>query len=198
MSLKCSNRIITDNKTPEDMARERRDRSAKRFHENYVITQGGCWEWTGARNRDGYGATGILGATSAHRASWILHFGPIPAGMNVLHKCDNPPCVNPDHLFLGTHSDNMKDCWQKGRRKRAKDNYSIVALNIAWADEYRIIEEHMSGRSTIRGLAATYKVSKSTIEKILLGKTPRYDADRLRSWRYIWNPDWMRFPGEGI
>lgn len=71
------------------------------------------------RNRRGYGSftlDGSLGeSVAAHRFSWELHFGEVPDGMYVLHKCDNPPCVRPDHLFLGTQSDNMYDMWDKGR-----------------------------------------------------------------------------------
>lgn len=77
-----------------------------------------CWLWTGNRLKAGYGKFMISsknGMTTAHRVSWMLHRGPIPDGMFVLHSCDNPPCVNPDHLFLGTHTDNMKDCMSKGR-----------------------------------------------------------------------------------
>ena len=78
----------------------------------------GCWLWVGTRLTAGYGQVGGGGSKRlelAHRASWRLHFGEIPAGLHVLHSCDTPPCVNPDHLFLGTRSDNMRDCASKGR-----------------------------------------------------------------------------------
>jgi hypothetical protein len=58
----------------------------------------------------------------AHRAAWERANGPIPHGLKVLHRCDNPPCVNPEHLFLGTQVDNIKDCFQKGRISRASRN----------------------------------------------------------------------------
>jgi hypothetical protein len=79
----------------------------------------GCWLWTGSLS----GAYGRFSFTReneqrAHRASWVLFRGPIPDSMHVCHKCDNPPCVNPDHLFLGTHTDNMADMARKGHVNR--------------------------------------------------------------------------------
>lgn len=76
-----------------------------------------CWEWLAYRDRKGYGRFMVPGSKTslAHRFSWELHRGPIPTGMCVLHRCDNPPCVNPAHLFLGTLQDNVRDMIQKGR-----------------------------------------------------------------------------------
>lgn len=85
--------------------------------------ESGCIEWTGSKNEDGYGSVGYRGAVwLAHRLVWTLRMGDIPAGMCVLHRCDNPCCININHLWLGTHSDNMADMANKGRRKgvRAK------------------------------------------------------------------------------
>jgi len=75
-----------------------------------------CWEWTSRRDRQGYGRLGIQGASlRAHRIAWIATHGPIPTGLCVLHHCDNPPCINPAHLFLGTPKDNVHDRIAKGR-----------------------------------------------------------------------------------
>ncbi|MEU2236139.1 HNH endonuclease signature motif containing protein [Streptomyces vietnamensis] len=73
--------------------------------------------WTGGRGDHGYGSLkdDDRRAISTHRFSWQLHHGAIPADMEVCHTCDNPPCVRPDHLFLGTHTDNMQDMLKKGR-----------------------------------------------------------------------------------
>jgi hypothetical protein len=80
----------------------------------------GCWEWTGKR-ANGYGRFVTPPGRrmwGAHRFSWIVANGPIPDGLWVLHHCDNKPCVRPDHLFLGTHTDNMRDAWRKGLLSR--------------------------------------------------------------------------------
>jgi len=75
-----------------------------------------CWEWLAAKNSRGYGKFSYDGQMRiAPRVSWILLNGPIPAGMSICHKCDNPGCVNPNHLFLGTQYENVQDCIDKGR-----------------------------------------------------------------------------------
>lgn len=76
-----------------------------------------CWLWSGAPTSTGYGKLAFPGGgwQSAHRFSWELHNGPVPDGLQVLHHCDVPLCVNPSHLFLGTHLDNMADMRAKGR-----------------------------------------------------------------------------------
>jgi len=83
-----------------------------------VGAQDECWLWVGRVTRKGYGISPMgIKERAAHRVSWILHKGPI-GGFHVLHKCDNPSCVNPNHLFLGTHSDNMRDKCEKGRQPK--------------------------------------------------------------------------------
>ena len=88
------------------------------FDKYYGKTDGSCWLWTGGLYGSGYGAyRGQL----AHRVMYERTFGPIPEGMFICHHCDNPQCVNPEHLFLGTCKDNNRDASKKGRLKRTED-----------------------------------------------------------------------------
>ena len=83
----------------------------ERFNDKYIPEpNSGCWLWTANTNQDGYGFFWLNGRNeSAHRVSWLLHRGPIPDGLCALRRCDNPCCVKPGHLFLGTTSDNATD-----------------------------------------------------------------------------------------
>lgn len=89
-----------------------------------LVTKGeedDCWEWAGARHRQGYGhfrTTNVMAKGFAHRFSYFLHKGAFDPDLHVLHECDNPPCVNPKHLFLGNHQDNMQDAAKKGKFSR--------------------------------------------------------------------------------
>jgi hypothetical protein len=97
--------------------------NSKALFEKVKIASSGCWEWQDSVDSCGYGRTRYKRRLmSAHRAAYIHKFGGIPEGMHVLHRCDNPPCINPAHLFLGTHQDNMDDMAAKGRRyKKPKE-----------------------------------------------------------------------------
>jgi hypothetical protein len=113
----------------------------------------GCWLWTGALGMDGYGIRVHLHGEErkprrAHRASWEIFRGPIPDGLWVLHRCDNPPCVNPDHLFLGTQTDNIRDAVRKGRR-----NMHLPAAAVAAA--LKESERRRANPFCVRGHART-------------------------------------------
>lgn len=106
----------------------------ERFEQCFEIMQSECWEWTDTFAKDGYGRFYINGKTiGAHRASYLIYKGDIVNNLFVLHSCDNPKCVNPEHLWLGTQKMNMDDAKQKGRlnngggRKNGISHPSITA-----------------------------------------------------------------------
>ena len=129
----------------------------------------GCWLWEGYCNPDGYGQRKINGKSiRMHRLSFELYNGGIPANLHVLHRCDNPMCCNPEHLFLGTHSDNMKDMWSKGRHVRPKPGVG-GKLTVEQVEEIRKREGTISGLA----LSKEYPVNSQTIRNIWLGVTWR-------------------------
>lgn len=87
-----------------------------------------CWEWQSSLSHKGYGMLYLPKPTKAHRFSWALHFGPIPDGLCVLHRCDNARCVRPDHLFLGTRAENNADMVAKGRYRHSPTGHPIPEL----------------------------------------------------------------------
>lgn len=132
-----------------------------------------CWEFTGHRDNMGYGKIGISGhSVLAHRYSWILHNGEIKDDLCVLHKCDNPPCVNPNHLFLGTRIDNNMDCKMKGRRPifKGEDN-GRSKLNKNQINDIR--SRYNIGNITQSQLSKEYGVAQPQISSIILGKSWR-------------------------
>jgi hypothetical protein len=131
----------------------------------------GCWLWTGAVGNLGYGVIGLgrrdQGIGKAHRVSWQLHRGKIPSGGFILHKCDQPACVNPDHLFCGSQSENMRDCVAK-KRNFVPDNRGERA---AWAKLTAIQVDDIARRAmTGPEYAAKYGVSRSAIYQIWSGR----------------------------
>lgn len=140
-----------------------------RLLEKTRIMPNGCIEWHGYAHEDGYGFIKIKGQNClTHRVSWEINNGPIPEGLCVLHKCDNPPCINPEHLFLGTKQDNMNDCIRKGRAKKSfGDKHPNVKVKDSVLPE--IIKERGSGVRVV-DLVRKYGLKKSQIYNILNGK----------------------------
>ncbi len=125
----------------------------------------GCWEWNGGRvGGRGYGYMGF-GKKSERgtRVSWELHHGCIPDGIYVLHRCDNPKCVRPSHLFLGTQFDNMRDCVKKGRVRSKLSEADVVS-----------IRRRVTKGETRSAIAREYGVSPSNICVLMQGKTWRH------------------------
>lgn len=127
-----------------------------------VRTADECWNWIGAGTR--YGVCKWNGAViNTHRVAFAIARGPIPDGMHVCHTCDNPKCVNPDHLFLGSPSANQKDCISKGRRPFCAGNAILTANQVAEI-------KSLKGKFTASEIAAYFKVRIGTIHAIFCGK----------------------------
>lgn len=170
--------------------RKLRDKSLEdRFWEKVKIGKPDeCWEWQAYKDskRRGYGHIRVSDKeivpsprpVAAHRVSWIINVGPIPKGMNVLHECDNPPCINPNHLFLGTYQDNTDDMIRKGRDRKnpclgekngfAKcTNSRVIYMRDLWDDG--------DGGYSYKELAAKFGLHEDTIKGIIL----------RRSWTHV-------------
>lgn len=136
------------------------------------VTECGCWIWLGMVDGGGYGSFRI-GAkmVKAHRASWIIHRGPIPEGLRVLHQCDMPPCINPDHLFLGTQLENMQDMFAKGRQPNLhgekNPNVKLTAADVS------VIREADGYYGILSKLGRQFGVSATMILNIRSGKNWR-------------------------
>lgn len=140
----------------------------------YVNKRGNdeCWEWTGTKNKDGYGRFGVLDkVVRAHRFSYELHKGKIPEGLVVCHKCDNPSCVNPEHLFVGTRNDNMKDMAQKQRSNGAMGGEKNRFSKLTWAKVDKIRNLYSSWGFNVKRIAKKYSVTTTAIYDIINKKT---------------------------
>ncbi len=134
---------------------------------------GQCWEWRRTHNGQGYGELRVAGRMIyAHRLAYELSKGPIPAGFDVMHACDNPRCINPDHLSAGTRNTNMADCHARGRSKipsprmRGETN-GAAKLSGAQVQEIR---GRLAAGETQRSIAADYSVSQSLVSAIKRGR----------------------------
>ena len=140
-----------------------------------IDEQTGCWNWLLSKNSDGYGQQGYKGKFwLAHRLAYQNNIGKIPKGLCVLHHCDNPPCVNPKHLFLGTPADNMRDRDMKGRQfdKHGENN---PRAKLTQSQVLKIRELYSTKKYFQSELAKRFGVDQTTISNIKLG----------RSWNYL-------------
>jgi hypothetical protein len=146
----------------------------------YVRKESDCWIWTGSLDHDGYGRFWLNSKTiQAHRVAYLLFCGEIDTGLWVLHSCDNPPCVKPDHLFLGTHQDNMDDKSMKGRQATGLRNGRYThpescvegvrngRSSLTEKDVLAIRSRYASGELVYRELACLFDVSIATVARII-------------------------------
>lgn len=130
----------------------------------------GCWTWNGSRDPRGYGRIYLNAAERVpfaapgstcltHRVSWVMHFGAIPDGLCVCHRCDNPTCVRPDHLFLGTRAENSEDAARKGRMARVVPDAEVSQI--------RLLAQRGIPQSVI---VRMYGLDSSTVSRIVNGK----------------------------
>jgi hypothetical protein len=144
----------------------------------------GCWNWTGPTNGCERGRVYIDGETFyAYRVSYTAHVGPIPDGAQINHHCDNPACINPEHLYAGTHLDNMRDAVERGRLKlppvrRGPENHHALLTDAQAAE---IARRYAAGEATQAQLSAEYGVAVSSIGRIVRGQNG-YTVDVI-TWR---------------
>lgn len=154
----------------------------ERFNSKVVRSETGCWLWTGCKDNHGYGQLAIRQGLKirSHRISYELFVGEIPEGQFVLHKCDNPACVRPDHLFLGSQKDNMRDMDQKDRRKLPQARRGSENARAKFTDEEIITlrSRHASGE-TFSELARECGISTTNMSRILRGERYRSSGGPL-------------------
>ncbi|AXH49008.1 endonuclease [Gordonia phage Apricot] len=146
-------------------------------HTGWTVTESGCWEWNGSRNAKNYGqlATGRHAGDDpkrtvpmiASRAAYTAWVGPISDGQVVRHRCDNPPCINPEHLCLGTLVDNVQDAVERKRIANGERKRAQVKLTDAQVAEIR---RRVASGETRLALAAEFGVSASLLSMIVAGK----------------------------
>ena len=146
-----------------------------------LVTERGCWEWQGGGTPAGYGITTVNKRTTyMHRLSWEIHRGPIPSGMCVCHRCDNPSCVRPDHLFLGTAKDNCLDRKRKGRNapgeatRHRGEHHGMAKLSASDVAEIRsaysaLPRNQRVRRGSLSALAHRFSISTTHVRHIVKG-----------------------------
>ena len=158
--------------------------NSKKYFLKKVKKTNYCWFWFGRKTNTGYGSIRFTNkkktgpkSTQAHRISWIFFRGPIPANMFVLHKCDIRNCVNPEHLFLGTHTDNMRDKWDKGRgfHPNKKGTHNFYCAKFTKEEAIQIRELRTNKNMKITDIMKQFPASESTIGAIIRKESYRFD-----------------------
>lgn len=148
--------------------------ASERMAGKYKEMPSGCWEWFAGADKNGYGRIGKMGGGTllAHRVSYAMRFGEPPPHLHVCHRCDNPKCINPDHLFLGTDLDNQNDSKNKCRSSSIRSEYKgpghpCARLTI---DQCKaIVADFETGTYTKRALGEKYGISGNHAGKIIRG-----------------------------
>lgn len=149
----------------------------EKIQSNIVISDSGCWEWTGCVQSNGYSRIRFDGKTHyGHRVSFMAFVGAILPGMDICHACDNRKCVNPEHLFMGTRKDNMVDCVKKGRSTRGRafiygDGTSNAKLSAVDVKNIRFLSK---GGVSLRVLSKNFGVHIDTVRAVIKRKTWRH------------------------
>lgn len=144
--------------------------------EKVIKHPNGCWEWKGAKNADGYGMVKVnRRMVRAHRRVYEQEHGPIPPGLFVCHTCDNPPCCNPAHLFIGTNAENLADMRAKGRNRVPEpmrgERHPIAKLTLA---QQECIRQERALGASLRALGRKYGVSNQRIH--IISRVPKRGA----------------------
>jgi hypothetical protein len=140
----------------------------ERFYSKALVGDG-CWEWTAAKNKSGYGRFGVHGVNKlAHRVAYWLEHGEIPEGMHVLHRCDNPSCIRPGHLFLGTDLDNSVDMAAKGRARWAQKGSTHWKAKLSEESIPEIRRRHESG-DTWASIGRSYGIDGTAARRAATG-----------------------------
>lgn len=137
-------------------------------HAGWTVTASGCWEFNGSR-RHGYGQIALAGKRNeiASRAAYMAWVGPIEAGLFVCHRCDNPPCINPAHLFLGSHDENVQDCVSKSRNVHGVRQWKSKLTD---EDARGVRETYATGLYTQRQVGEMFGIVQTTVSAVITGK----------------------------
>lgn len=160
-----------------------------RFHKKYA-KQDGCWLWLGGKDRDGYGMVKFCGRQfRAHRVMYEIATGPIPRGLIVMHTCDNPGCVNSQHLLTGTYKDNTQDMIRKGRKhltigSKAQRGTLNGKARLTEDDVREIRRRHAAGEMQI-DLGPEFGITQGAVHKVI----------SRRTWKHV-DEDYGCFGGE--